>query len=801
MTRLFMLLALVSAAFTYTSAQAYNTVLRDQLDYTQDVNDIWGYVAPDSTEYALVGTATGLSIVSLANPDSIYEVAFIPGDQSIWRDMKTYGQYSYTVTDTGDDGLLIVDMSNLPESVSHEYVNVGIDGSNETLQTAHNIYIDETTGIAYISGGNYNQGGMVLYDVATTPGEAIYINKAPSIYSHDVYVQDGLMYASEINNGRLAIYNVSDPMNITLLGTRNTPYNFTHNAWTESSGNYIFTTDERGNAPTASYDISDPANPVLLDEFRPSRSVGSGVIPHNAHVLNDYLVISHYTDGLEIVDASNPSNLVEVGYYDTWTGADGGFNGCWGAYPFLPSGLVLATDISTGLYVVEVDYKRASFLAGTVTDIDGNALNNVTVTVASAESSVANTDAAGAYNTGVVGAGVVDVTFSLQGYTTQTQSVELLAGQSVTLDVQLESLQSTALAGQVTNAVNGNSVADAQVVLVGQDGTFNATTDANGNVNVENIFLGDYQVYVAKWGFKEGNTSVTVANGSSFSLQLEPGYQDGFILDQGWTTDNGSATAGHWVREKPFGTQAGGGTPSNPGADAEGDLGDIAYVTGNSTDAGVGTDDIDGGVVTLTSPVIDFAILPDSNIRIKYDYWFFNGGGDGNPLDRMVVQIDNGVDVFDVKTYSVGNDAVMSAWVSDSIDLLNTGITVTENMRLVISIGDTGEGHLVEGGLDKFEITSLAVSNTENVALAGLTVDVFPNPTADLFTVNYQLPSTAGKASIEVVDLQGRQIANHALSNGRQGRITLGQQLPAGSYFLRLHADGEVAYTTKVVKQ
>jgi choice-of-anchor B domain-containing protein len=807
MIRLLFLLAMVLATLTTNFSQAFNTTLRGQLSYSQNLNDIWGYAAPDGTEYALVGTRTGFSIVSLADHDSPVEVAFIPGDASTWRDIKTYGTYAYVTTDTGDDGLLIVDLSDLPNSAPFEYVNVGIAGSDDVLLTAHNIFIDTLSGIAYISGGNYNGGGMVLYDVATNPGEAIFVNAAPNIYSHDVYVQDNLMYASEIFDGNLAIYDVSDPLNIGLLGTRVTPFAFTHNAWTTADGNYVFTTDERGDAPTAAYDITDPGNPVLIDEFRPSRSVGSGVIPHNAHVLNEYVIISHYTDGLEIADASVPGNMVEVAYYDTWGGGNGGFSGCWGAYPFLPSGLVLATDITNGLYVVEVDYKRAARLKGNVTDANTSAmLNNVSIAIDSPEEAAAATDASGLYQTGVANAGTFEVTFSLLGYGTQTQNVELVEGQEIVLDVALQPLTQIAYTGTVVSAEDGSPIANASVLIEGTNGTLELATDVNGLVNINAIFIGDYIVYAGKWGWVNAAQNIVVAEGSSFTIELEAGYADGFVVDQGWTTEV-NAASGFWTRAVPNGTTSGGDFV-NPGSDSDNalDLGNKAFVTGNSAQGGVGGDDIDDGTVTLVSPSIDLNLVGDTNIVVSYDYWFYNGGGgSGDPDDVLRVFLDNGSEAVEVTEYFLEDpNTVSSAWTAASFNLDEVNIDLTGELRFIVVAEDEGDGHLSEAGLDNFRITGeFAPSNTSNFVLAGLEVDVFPNPTAALFSVNYSLPFLPkSSADLEVTDVQGRVIQQVLLpANTVNGTIELGANLAAGTYVLRLMVDGAQAYTTKVVKQ
>jgi len=49
--------------------QHQNIVLLDSIKYDSGwASDVWGYVAQDGTEYALVGLRDGVSIVSLANP-------------------------------------------------------------------------------------------------------------------------------------------------------------------------------------------------------------------------------------------------------------------------------------------------------------------------------------------------------------------------------------------------------------------------------------------------------------------------------------------------------------------------------------------------------------------------------------------------------------------------------------------------------------------------------------------------------------------------------------------------------------
>ena len=63
-------------------------------------------------------------------------------------------------------------------------------------------------------------------------------------------------------------------------------------------------------------------------------------MPHNAFFMNDYIINSYYTTGIQIFDVKSKGNIVNVGHFDTSPNFSGpGSNGCWGVYPYLPSGL------------------------------------------------------------------------------------------------------------------------------------------------------------------------------------------------------------------------------------------------------------------------------------------------------------------------------------------------------------------------------------------------------------------------------------------------------------------------------
>lgn len=791
---------LLFALLFISSLAAYgqlNMSLVSQLQYDMNLNDIWGYAAPDGTEYAIVGARNGVSIVSLADPSNATEVAFIPGQASTWRDIKTWGTYAYVTTDQAGttEGVTVIDLSDLPNSADYYHWTPDLPEMG-VLHECHNIYIDEF-GYAYLAGCNLNNGGMLYLDVFTTPGTPIYIDRGPGIYAHDVYVRDNKMYSSELYEGRMAIYDVSDKSDTQELGVQLTPYEFTHNIWISDDSNTAYTTDELANAPVAAYDISDPEDIQEVDQYRPTATLGADVIPHNVHVWEDWLIISYYTDGGIVVDASRPDNLVEVGNFDTFFGPGAGFNGVWGAYPFLPSGLVLLSDIGNGLYVLDVDYVRACFLEGTVTNAQtGAALDEVEIVIdASAEANINHSRIDGTYGTGIATAGSYEVTFTKAGFLPYTTTVDLENDVVVELDVQLIPLQTNAFSGVVQDANTSAAIANAEITISNGQVEFTTVADANGNFSIPEVYNLDYELMAAAWGYRYITFDYTVDGDENITVMLEPGYEDNFALDLGWQSIN-QASTGAWERGVPNGTIYN-GSPSNPDMDVADDLGEQCYVTGNAP-GDAPSDDVDGGYVTLSSPAmaIQSSVEEGYTPVFEYNLWFFNDGGDNNPNDELVVSITNGTDSVVVETLSASN----GAWRPTSNIQVEDHIALSDDMRIHFITSDlSGSGHIVEGGVDAFNTTMVQATSTADV-VANVAWRLAPNPFKNEVELSYELDQTYKTVELQVYNALGQLTATYN-TNASKENMRLGQDWAKGVYFVRLVADGKNIGQQKLIKQ
>ncbi|MBK8704238.1 MAG: choice-of-anchor B family protein [Saprospiraceae bacterium] len=788
-------LILISFSYCMTAFGQLNTGEVSHLPYDVALSNIWGWTAPDGTEYALVGVENGTSIVSLADPANPVEVFLIPGQNSIWREIRTFGNYAYVGTDQPGttDGLLIIDLTNLPNSAPYYHWNPDLPGLG-VLNRIHTVNIDEF-GVLYLNGSNLNGGGVIFVDVATDPISPIYLGNAPSEYCHDSYGRDNILYAGELYNGSMTIYDISDKSNVVLLAQQPTPNTFTHNVWLSDDSNVAFTTDERPSAYVAAYDISDLNNIIELDRFRPAATLNTTVIPHNVLVLNDWLIVSYYTDGCIIVDASKPDNLVEVGNFDTYFGADGGFSGAWGVYPYFPSGTIIVSDINTGLWVITPNYVRACWLEGLVTDSQTDApIFDVSVTIESSEINVAGTDLTGNYKTGQATPGTFTVNFQKEGYAPKSVEATLENGVLTILDVELDPLIAVNISGSVVRSLDGNAVPDAQVLLYNEFSSYLTTCDANGSFSLNNIFAGEYTLVAGAWSYLHKlEENVSIDGTAGLTIALDKGYQDDFVFYLGWSTDaTPSTTAGFWVIDKPIGTSTG-GFSSNPGQDIDGDIGDQCYMTGNGSGS-VGDFDVDGGEVTLTSPVMDLSTYNDP--IVSYNLWFFNGGGDGNPNDELVVEISNGAETEVLESVVLP----ASVWHNRSEFHVADFITPTDNVTLTVRTADETPGHLVEGGIDAFLVVEGMPVAVEDPLTQKAYARAFPNPFRQAFDVNYRIDADYAQAALQVFDVLGQPVLTLPLGVAEGTATVPAASLVPGVYVVKLVADGKALQTLRLVK-
>jgi choice-of-anchor B domain-containing protein len=327
-------------------------------------SSVWGYTDVNGREYAILGCYNGTAIVDLNYlPGSLPEVAFIPGPTATYsyREFKTYLQYLYIVSE-GGSGVQIVDLSGLPNSVQ-------VLSSYTVIDRAHTI--SESSGFLYLNGGtatlgSANVGGTRIVSLAN-PGVPQSVGVFGNHYVHDAYTRNDTMFAAGIFGIGLSILDVRNKSNPQLLKTITYPGSGTHNSWVTENGAYALTTDEIGNtAKTLKiWDIRDLENITNIAEWNPR----PGETIHNVVGKGNYAYCAFYKAGILIADITDPLNPTLAGSYDTFPDTvQAIFDGAWGVYPLLPSGKILVSDMTYGLFVFSFDDQEIGTVSGLITD-------------------------------------------------------------------------------------------------------------------------------------------------------------------------------------------------------------------------------------------------------------------------------------------------------------------------------------------------------------------------------------------------------------------------------------------------
>ena len=319
----------------------------------------WGLVA-NGHEFAVLGGAHHLLFFDVTQPTQPALVGKFAGTATtIWREIKSYKNRVYAVSDNTSEGLMIFDLSQAPTTITRTY------WSNEFFNSAHTITIDTTSGRIYLNGTNVANQGLLVLDISQNPDKPTLIANVNlqqyGGYIHDSYVRNDTIYASSGYDGYYVI-DMKDPANPHLLATTATG-GYNHNSWLNKAGTYAYYTEEVPDGQ--SIKIVDLHNLAMNDievvgSFLDPLTPNGGPImpvPHNVYIKDSLLFDSQYEDGLLVYNLSVPTAPVLVAHYDTHPENTiyNRYYGNWGNYPWLPSGTIIAGDMQNGLFLLKLD--------------------------------------------------------------------------------------------------------------------------------------------------------------------------------------------------------------------------------------------------------------------------------------------------------------------------------------------------------------------------------------------------------------------------------------------------------------
>jgi choice-of-anchor B domain-containing protein len=732
-----LLLFLVVSFTSFSQSKSYNTTLMSATRFNENASGMWGFTQ-HGIDYAVIGTINRTKVFSVADPTKPVLVYDIPASNSIWREARYHKKHIYVTNDRGTDGVIIIDMTdvnNIKHKQFHPKITLAPDVDKE-INTCHAINMDPK-GLLSLTGCNVGTRGVLMYDVETDPWNPIYLGATNLVYAHDTYNDGDTMFVSEITSGRLGIYNIKDKANPVLINTQTTSKAFTHNAWTSVDKKYIFTTDEREGSWVDAYDITDLNNLKLVDRYQIDNALRT--IPHNTYNNNDYLITSWYTEGIRVIDVHKPDNMIEVAGYSTWEepgSCHAGFFGCWGVYPFAQNNMVFGSDMQYGLYVVKVDYVRACYLEGKITDAAGNPIVNARIQIVADQLNGDNTNGIGEFKTGLAASGTYDVLISHPDFAAKKVSVVLDHGVVTMLNTTL--LKEAPASIKINVKGSGNQSQVANVLLKNDFDSFSFETDNNGSLNLSNFKSGTYDIFISSWGLVSTVVKgYVIAPGSSKTVDyvLSTGYTDNFETESDWTAES-TVSGGGWYRGKPSKTTHINGVTAAPGTDSD-DNGDLAYVTGSITTAGAACDDVDNGKTIISSPIMDLTKI--SRPTLSFDAWFYNAGGNSPINDTLKITLVDkatGGSLLLETVYGVTNGWVKfkNIDLENIFSLIDINFGLSKEMQIVVSTEDRNEsGHILEAGFDNFSLVS-GTSSSNQTSIYGL--EIKPVPASDYIQIS-----------------------------------------------------------------
>ena len=337
-------------------------------------NDSWGWTDPQTgKEYAIMGLDDGTAFVDISVPDQpVYlgklATASVP---SSWRDVKVFQNHAFIVSEAANHGMQVFDLTRLRNVPSKQ--NFTADARFTGFGNAHNIAINEASGFAYVIGSSLYEGGPAFIDVNDPLNPTLEGGFSDESYSHDAHIvtyngPDQDHHGKEIlfgsnsdggDNNQVVIVDVTDKSAPTLIS--NMSYSnggYTHQGWLAQDHQYYYLGDELdeinygGRTKTLVFDLEDLDNPILHHTYLGA----TNAIDHNGYTKNNSFFIANYTAGFREINTINIASgaMEEEGFFDTYpSNNNANFNGVWSIYPYFESGVIVISDINTGLYLVK----------------------------------------------------------------------------------------------------------------------------------------------------------------------------------------------------------------------------------------------------------------------------------------------------------------------------------------------------------------------------------------------------------------------------------------------------------------
>lgn len=341
----------------------------------QSFADVWGQ---GNLAFLAHFGQSRVDIIDISNPANPQLLSTYNATNGSAQDVKVANGLMFVGLESTSPGIHIVDVRN-PASPTKL--------TNVTVRSAvHNVFFHE--GWLYLcdsSAARIDVVDLRNYDPDNAPAtisSAKWTVTGIGQFVHDITVQGDRLFASAWNS--LQVFDITNiateaPQFLASHGGTSV-----HAAWATDDMRYVVVAEERTGGGLKLFEMIESNGPdtlslVMRDTFTIPTSRATSA--HNPVVVGNRVFVSWYQVGVQVLDIDPAMGKFSlVASFDTTAAAGNtGFSGNWGVYPFLGENRILASDTSTGLWVLRTTLGGAPTLS-----VNGSCPGSVTVTVSGA---------------------------------------------------------------------------------------------------------------------------------------------------------------------------------------------------------------------------------------------------------------------------------------------------------------------------------------------------------------------------------------------------------------------------------
>lgn len=329
--------------------------------------NLWGWTDPlTGSRYVIFGTNEHTAFVDATDPVNPVYLGSLPTATTAadrYRDVKVYDHYAFIIADVpSQHGMQVFDLHKL-RTVTSPPVTFAADATFDGFGNAHNLFINETTGYAYvtrITNPTLCNGSVYMVDVrdplnpafAGCYGDGGLASDAMCVvYDGPDSAYQGHELCLVASDDDILIADVTDKAAPVTLATLTYPdIARAHLAWLTPDHRYFVSADMNDemmsglNTRIFVWDFQNVEAPQLIGIYEGP----SPASDHNVWIKEQYAYVGNFRAGVRILDTSAIASgtLTQAAYFDMVPADNntGHTGGAWALYPYFDDSLLAVSE-------------------------------------------------------------------------------------------------------------------------------------------------------------------------------------------------------------------------------------------------------------------------------------------------------------------------------------------------------------------------------------------------------------------------------------------------------------------------